>query len=694
MHATPVTIAVSADFFTAFAALPRQEQGKVMAFVAKFRENPTRTGFNYEKLYNARDKRFRSVRIDDSIRCILLKPESNNLFMLLWVDRHDDAYAWARKRRCEIDPMTGGLHIVVAEEFYEERPKAADAPAPNVWADLRSEDLTALGIAEPLHAQVRCLRSAQDLQALRDYVSPASYEALSFLEAGEALADVLELYQEGIKDAQPQAASSREDAAMIQALNNPYSRQNFFVNPEETELSEMMHAPLEKWRVFLHPSQRSIVERDWSGAARILGGAGTGKTVAALHRAKWLARNRCTGDEKIFFTTFTHNLARDLERQLTAICTPEDLSKIEITNLDDWVYKFPQRNSYEYEIVFSNKDSEKTWETAISMLPPDAAAKNFPPSFFREEWERVIQPQELMTLQDYFTASRKGRRQALSRKMRKELWPVFEEFRILLNERKQRQPADAMREARELIKSNDMRLYAHVIVDETQDMSAQALRLLRALVPEQENDLFLVGDAHQRIYGQAITLSSCGIKIIGRSKKLRINYRTTDEIRKTAIEFLQTGIADDLDGQDDDVSKDVSLMHGAIPQKTNFPSSAKAIAAMIAKIEEIAGAAPEYRRNICVTAQTNEGVQDIAARLESVGLGAYVLTRDNHDYVDNDKVRVATIHRIKGLEFDMVFMLIHESKAQIDDALRLEREKSLRYVAATRARRELFIYTF
>ena len=122
MHATPVTIAVSADFFTAFAALPRQEQGKVMAFVAKFRENPTRTGFNYEKLYNARDKRVRSVRIDDAIRCILLKPETENVYMLLWVDRHDDAYEWARKRRCEIDPQTGGLYIAVAQEYLEPVP--------------------------------------------------------------------------------------------------------------------------------------------------------------------------------------------------------------------------------------------------------------------------------------------------------------------------------------------------------------------------------------------------------------------------------------------------------------------------------------------------------------------------------------------------------------------------------------------
>lgn len=699
MSTPPVTIAVSADFFTAFAVLPRQEQSKVMTFVSKFRQNPTLPGYNYEKIRNARDKRLRSVRVDDACRCILLRPEKGNVYMLLWVDRHDDAYAWARKRRCEIDPATGGIHIVVVEEDPAMETNASPQPASAgcLWETLRDEDLAALGVPESLYGRVRSIRAAEDLAALKESLPSAGYESLLFLDAEEPLADVISLYQSCVRPDDGDSAQARTDPEdFASALRTPHSRQQFFVNPDETALAAMLDAPLEKWRVFLHPSQRALVERDWNGPVRVLGGAGTGKTVVALHRARWLAANRCPAGEKILFTTFTRTLAKDLERQLAAICSPQELGKIDVVSLDRWVMDFLRRNAYEYTIIYSDKTSETLWETARALLPEDSPAKRFPTAFFREEWERVVQPQEVMTATEYFKASRKGRGQALSRKERKEIWPVFEEFRIILNERKERQPADAMREARQFIEQNVKPLYFAVLVDEAQDMSAQALRLLRALTPTGANDIFLVGDAHQRIYGQPAPLSGCGINIVGRARKLRINYRTTEEIRRTAICFLKNGIADDLDGNADDIKKYVSLMHGVPPQERHFATRAEALETMVHDIGRLAEKYALQMNNLCIAFRTISAASEVVSVLKAGGIPSYVLTADSHDDRGAEGVRLSTMHRIKGLEFDVVFILDNASALTEEhtDGVRAEQEKALRYVAATRARRELFIYTF
>ena len=100
-----------------------------------------------------------------------------------------------------------------------------------------------------------------------------------------------------------------------------------------------------------------MVERNWNGPARVLGGAGTGKTVVAMHRAKWLASQLDVSSNKnILFTTFTKNLAADINVHLGQICTKAELEKIEVINIDAWVSKFIRRHDYKYQVV--SKDSK------------------------------------------------------------------------------------------------------------------------------------------------------------------------------------------------------------------------------------------------------------------------------------------------------------------------------------------------
>lgn len=683
--ADKITIAVSADFFSAFSVIPRRQQGKVLTFINRFRTNPEMPGFNYEKIESAKDKRLRSVRIDDTYRCILLKPDKEPIYMLLWVDHHDEAYAWARKRVCSIDPQTGGLQILVVDQ-EKNAPQQAPAAAPSPLARLDAATLVHLGIPEAFHSVVCSIQNEDGLLALKDSLPSLSYEALSFLQAGDPLADVLALYDACREDAALSGGAA--DASMAKALHNPFSLQHFLVDPEEKELASMLEAPLERWRVFLHPSQRSLVARDWNGPVRILGGAGTGKTVVALHRAKWLAENQCAPHEKILFTTFTRTLAVDISRHLKSICEPEILPRIEVVNLDKWVSDFLRCHAYEYEIDYGEK-TDRLWEKARTALAENDSLAAFSTSFFMDEWKSVIQPQEIMTQAGYFAAQRTGRKQKLTRKQRKDIWPVFEEFRILLNEKRLRQPADAMREARELLEHECTTRYRAVIVDEAQDMSRQAFRLIRALTPEGKNDIFITGDAHQRIYGQPVVLSACGIAITGRGRKLRINYRTTEEIRRTATAFLTGLHLDDLDGGQDDNEGCVSLLHGASPVTlayTTDDSLYDGIASRIAAMTSNGIA----DKDICITARTNQKCEECAAKLQQRRVETYLLSANKIDNRDLPGIRLATMHRVKGLEFEAVILLDAPlSSPENEEAF--AKERSLRYVATSRARRHLLI---
>ena len=225
------------------------------------------------------------------------------------------------------------------------------------------------------------------------------------------------------------------------ALDNLDSRRRFYVVEDDLEMAAILNAPLEKWRVFLHPSQRKVVERNWNGPVRVIGGAGTGKTVAAMHRAKWLAQNVFTGpNDRILFTTFTRNLAADIRENLTKICPDDVLRRIDVVNLDKWVSDFLRRNGYGHEIDYGPRINP-LWKKAVDLAPKEVGLDS---SFYREEWELIIQPQEITTSEEYIKAPRLGRGTKLDRKVRRAIWTVFEEYRLLLNEHGLKEGDDAM----------------------------------------------------------------------------------------------------------------------------------------------------------------------------------------------------------------------------------------------------------
>ncbi len=691
-----IKVAIASDFLLSFSKIPRKQQAKAMDFITKFRSNPGLPGINYEKIVRAKDPNLRSVRIDKSYRSIVLKPDTGNVYVLLWIDHHDKAYKWAENKSYKIHPETGSLQVINVEEIKDKKTSVSEKIA--LFADIRDRHLLQLGLPEIQIPLIRSLQTAEDLDKIADQLPQEAYEALFFIADGFSLEEVFQ----DIETAEKKEEIDTNDYGS--ALNNPDSRRRFYVVEEDLELAAILNAPLEKWRIFLHPSQQKLVERHWNGPVRALGGAGTGKTVAAMHRAKWLVQNVFTNEkDRILFTTFTRNLAADIQENLTKICSKDMMRRIEVVNLDRWVSEFLKKNGYDYQIDYGRR-IEHLWNKALDLVPVEL---DFDLSFYREEWERVVQSQAITSVEEYIKASRVGRGTRLTRKIRKIVWTVFEEYRVLLNEEGLREGNDAMRDARLLLeKKNKILPYRAIIVDEAQDMGMQAFKLIRQIIPEEKkNDLFIVGDAHQRIYRHKVVLGQCGIKIIGRGRKLKINYRTTDETQRWAVGLLKSVKVDDLDGGIDDQKGYKSLLHGITPdvrQFDTFQDEVEFIAEYLKKIENKTGSIKE----VCLVARTNNLLKQYESAIYEKGFEIYFIRRSEAEDRSSPGLRLATMHRVKGLEFDRVIIagvndgIVPFERAGTDTSDPVVKqeseihERALLYVSATRAKKEVLVTSF
>ena len=187
-------VAVSSDFLGAFAGLPPAIQTKVSKFLTLFQRDPTGPGINYERINAARDPNMRSVRIDDAWRGIVLKPEQGNVFLLLWVDRHNDAYAWASRHRCTVNAATGALQVFEAVRIQEPELVAPDSEAPAALAlfqNLSDRDLALLGVPDELLPAVRKVGGEDELDALQHILPAEAYEGLFLAAAGDSVERIL-----------------------------------------------------------------------------------------------------------------------------------------------------------------------------------------------------------------------------------------------------------------------------------------------------------------------------------------------------------------------------------------------------------------------------------------------------------------------------------------------------------------------
>lgn len=692
-------VAIAKSYLDAYSRLPKKQQKKARETLEQFTLDPTSPGLNFERLPGMRDGKVRSLRVDQAYRMIVVQPPRGDVFLAVWVDNHDEAYRWAERKQFEVNPISGVMQVYSVEEAVEALETATvmeaapSASSAGMFGGVEDGDLLLIGVPAPLLPSVRTLEADEDLDALAPHLPSDASDMLYLLAAGFSFDDALE------QASRPAVEGGVDTGDFNAALNRELSQETFHVVDGEDELERMLDAPLEQWRLFLHPSQRRIVTMNAKGPVRVLGGAGTGKTVVLMHRARHLAETVASGpDDRILVTTFTRNLALDIEQSLQALC-PDAMGQIEVKNLHAWARAFYERTVGERVRVVEDRTREEWMEDAVGL----SASDEFPSRFYIEEWDQIVQAQAIDSETGYLRARRVGRGTRLGRTQRKQVWTVFSAYRRRLQDQNCLEWQDVIREVRlRLEKEGARRPFRAVLADEIQDFSEQELRLLRAMVAPGPADLFLVGDAHQRIYGHMASLGRCGIEIRGRSRRLRLNYRTTEQIRARAVAVLEGVDIDDLDEGVDDFNGYRSLRGGPSPQVEFFERAEEEQAAILKTVT--AWLEVVEPPDVCLAARTNEALDRYAAILEQASIPFVQVKRDS--LTDKSGIRLATMHRLKGLEFKRMVLagvqagtvpLELPTDAFPDEASREDhekRERCLFYVASTRARDQLVVTGF
>jgi superfamily I DNA/RNA helicase/mRNA-degrading endonuclease RelE of RelBE toxin-antitoxin system len=710
-----VQVAMSADFLRGFSRLGRQAQRGVRAWIDKFRENPRSSSINYKKPKGMRDLKVRSVRITQKYRAIVIHPPKEDVYLLVWVDNHDEALAWARNKVFEVNRFTGTFQVYEPVEGTQPEPELhpnsadslgarvelsnAEIPAGFLFAGHKTDDLLLFGVPETLLPAVRALRTELSLDELARYLPAEAADALYLLAAGYSVDETLDELDRRTDRGEPDLPEQVDVEDFAESLSRDESKRAFKLLEDDDELAAMLAAPLEQWRVFLHPSQAKLVTMHSNGSARVLGGAGTGKTVVAMHRARYLAKEVFNEPgQRILVTTFTRNLAADIRENLRRMCGPE-FERIDVKHLQAVAREVLAARGIELERPATTKQSAAAWQRALA-----AHALDYSEVFYKEEWDRVVQAQDVTTEAEYFKARRAGRGKRLTRKQRRAVWKVLAEYRQQLSLAGLSEHADVIREARFALGDESVSSgYTAVVADEVQDFRTADLNFLRALVEPGPNDIFVVGDPHQRIYGHKASLGRCGISIRGRrSRKLRINYRTTQQIRNWAVAALADLEIDDLDEGTDKLAGERSLRAGVQPEVRVFEGIED-------EVEYVAGLIRAWQdegvppTSICVAARTGYLINDsYRPALAARGVETALIQLDSADKLP-ELVRIANMHRVKGLEFPrMILVGVQAGTMPFEDAayatrdpkakaLYDEGERKLLYVAATRARDVLVV---
>ncbi|WP_328812285.1 3'-5' exonuclease [Rhodococcus sp. NBC_00297] len=702
-------------------------QRKVFAFLQKLMQSHASSGLHIEPMANSADPRARTGRVDNFWRAVLFEitdPDRDRLFVFVGAYPHDEAIEIARTRRLAINPRNG-----IAEISYQpERVAAASAavPAPSALKPvddrtLRSrgfahEDLTALGMDSAFADGALEIGDEDEILAYAQK-APAKWQGEAFVDlaTGTALSDVQDRY--ALRLEIPKKGT--EDERLIAALKHPAARMQFaFVEDNDELRAAIEAADFAAWRVFLHPEQRVWVEKDQTGPFRLTGGAGTGKTVVLLHRARYLAQRNPAA--RIVLTTFNRTLADSLVEQLKlldpSLPIAADVGQpgIFVASVDSIAARVLHRHKGDLDgtaddpgpvgRVLGPRTSElfgrridDAWKNAIAVggvdLPPELSI----PSFFETEYSLVVLPHGITERDGYLRVRRGGRGVSLNRGKRNAVWDVIESYRSGAAASGYADFEEKAAIAAEVVKSVEGGLADHVIVDEAQDLTPSRFKLLRALAPAGPDDLFFAEDAHQRIYGQKIVLGQLGIKIVGRSRRLTLNYRTTQQNLHYALEVL-TG--DDFVGLEGD-SENAAGYRSARTGPTPTTVQAENLSDLYDKVaEQILAWGGGETSSIGLLATANKEASALPRALGERGVTATFV--DNTSKSSSAGVQAMTMYRAKGMEFANVilvgvsanamprdYIIAQLPEGDRDDAL--QRERSLVYVAATRARDELAV---
>jgi mRNA-degrading endonuclease RelE of RelBE toxin-antitoxin system len=559
---------IADTFVDSLARLTGDEQKAVKMTAFDLQLNPANPSMSFHKLDKAKDKKFWSVRASRDIRLIVHQSDAS--LLLCYVGHHDEAYDWAERRKLETHPKTGAAQLVEIRETVKEvavpvylhtkiaveRQHAAEKSF--IFAGTSDDELLGYGVPAEWLNDIK--KSTEDtLLALTDHLPAEAAEALLELATGgkpRGLGDDIAACQVFPPRRLPQAA-----VPMANPFDHPDAQRRFRVMANVEELQRALDFPWEKWTVFLHPEQRQLVERNYAGPARVAGSAGTGKTIVALHRAAHLARTN--PDARVLLTTFSDTLANALRTKLKRLLgnEPRLAERIDVYSLNAIGLRL-----YKAHIGQATIASPKIVRELLQEAASAVGGHKFSLHFLFTEWEQVVDAWQLDYWEAYRDVMRLGRKTRLQEAQRKMLWSIFERVRAGLRARHLITRAELFTSLAVVISMNMKVVFDFAVVDEAQDISVSHLRLIAALVGPwpKSNALFFAGDLGQRIFQQPFSWKALGVDVRGRSRTLRVNYRTSHQIRTQADRLLGP-VVTDTEGNSEDRSNTVSVFNGPPP---------------------------------------------------------------------------------------------------------------------------------
>lgn len=666
-----------ADTFTdSLARLTNEEQRLVKTTAFDLQLNPAHPSLQFHKLERAKDPNFASVRVNLDIRIIVHRGAST--LLLCYVGHHDDAYQWAQRRKLETHPRTGAAQMVEIRESIREIevPFYVDAPAslPPLFHNTPAETLLGYGVPPEWLADVQAA-TEDTLLKLTDHLPREAAEALLELATGST----------------PSPAPTQPTA---DPFAHPDSQRRFRLLESSEELERALDFPWDKWMTFLHPSQRATVEKNFSGPARVSGSAGTGKTIVALHRAvHWTRQNE---EARTLLATFSDPLAQALHLRLRRLIgnQPRLGERIDVHSLDSIALRLYQLHFEKPNVAAASQIS-----AAISQAAAATPGHKYALPFLISEWANVVDAWCLDTWEAYRDVARLGRRTRLPEAHRQVLWQIYSGVLASLKQSGLLTLPQIYTRLASKLANQQKPLFDHIIIDEAQDLGVAQLRFVAALGANRPNGLFFAGDLGQRIFEQPFSWKALGVDIRGRASTLKVNYRTSHQIRAQADRLLEKEISD-ADGNREDRRGTVSAFNGPPPTIVNFDSTQDeqdAIAAWL-KQEMESGSAPH---SLGIFVRATEQLPRATAAATAAGLEYAIL--DDNMFQGTNRIAISTMHLAKGLEFQSVAVMALDEDiipsatrlATITDPSDLEdaynTERHLLYVACTRARDRLLL---
>lgn len=725
----------------------------------------------------AADPRLRAIPLASGRRAMVFRGQRDNGDIFLVVAGEMDAAEaqdFAARTRVQVNPIngvmelvkgestapaaaqeteeSGGLGVVEHAEASDDAPAGDAFPSPQV---LYRE----LGLNPKLGAMANPAVSSRERTRALERAQEWEKAAVLALADGDTVAEVRE--ELGLAAPDP---SLSPDEQLLASAKKPATAMQFVYAADAEDLRRVIEsADYAAWRTYLHPTQLDLTRRWFNGPARVFGGAGTGKTVVAVHRVRNLAfgevlspkqkrddvrgAERGTSDRalpRIILTTFNADLAtmlrqllKQLDRGMSEIMVDQwspGPRGVMVTGIDGLAHQVTSEASAEawrkattallgraadcapnMVNILNSRDELKLLHQALSADTHQVLrGVKRDPTFLQAEWEQVVLANGITDRSGYLRVRRAGRGVALNRSERSAVWQVLDTFRTRIAEMgrmgfpTRSALAAKVVELRVTDPSDPLgpeRYADHVVIDEAQDFNVGHWLLVRALVPEGANDIFLAEDAHQRIYGRPLVLEHFGIRTRGRARCLKINYRTTEENLLYAARYLAGENFPDVEGTNSPAVADRSLRSGPAPRKLPVGSrqeAYRATAKLIRKWQREAGEAGANALRIAVLVRVRRDVESMVNALDREKIRARAPRHGGA--AQPEEVTVITMHSAKGQEFTHVILLApHQILHHAAEAFGMRgadaetrenaerRERSLIYVAASRARDELAV---